>query len=72
MHKDIYIKLINMPTSIRSYVIAKFDCYCIVLNSNLTYEAQRTAYKHEKFHIDNGDYDHMSDIDFIEINAHSI
>lgn len=60
-----------LPTTIRSYVVANNDfTYTIVLNSKLSHEQNLLSYKHELFHIMNGDYEKKCDVDIIEFNAH--
>ena len=61
----------NMPTAIRSYVVANMDdSYTIMLNSRLSREQNLRSYQHEIEHILNGDYEKKCDVDIIEINAH--
>lgn len=70
---NITSKLINMPTTIKSYVVRTADNdFCIVLNSNHSFETLMKAYQHELKHIKNGDYCKNGDIDFIEITAHNL
>lgn len=62
----------DMPTTIRSYVVANADfSFTVVLNSKLSHEQHLLSYKHELEHILNGDYDKKCDVDIIEFNAHS-
>ncbi len=68
---NIISKMVNMPTTIKSYVVCTADNdFCIVLNANHSFETLMEAYQHELKHIRNGDYDKKGDIDFIEINTH--
>lgn len=63
---------LNLPTSISAYVVSNADLsYTIVLNSCLSWERRRQAYKHEMEHIENGDYERKS-VDLIEMYAHDI
>ena len=63
---------LNLPTSISAYVVSNADLsYTIVLNSCLSWERRRQAYKHEMEHIENGDYERKS-ADLIEMYAHDI
>lgn len=69
--EDITTTIVDMPTTIRSYVIAGLDStFCIVINAKLSHEAQLKAYQHEINHIINGDFDKKGDVGLIEINAH--
>lgn len=63
----------NLPTSIRSFVVAnKDESYTIVLNARLSHEQHLISYKHELEHIRNNDYEKKCSIDIIECNGHSI
>lgn len=68
--EDITTTIVDLPTTIRSYVIALDSVFCIVINAKLSYEAQLKAYQHELNHIINGDFDKKGDVGLIEINAH--
>ena len=62
----------DMPTRIRSYVVANADTsYTIILNSKLSHEQNLKSYYHEIEHIKNGDYDKKCSADLIEIASHS-
>lgn len=63
----------DMPTSVRSYVVANADMsYTIVLNSKLCHEQHLLSYAHEVDHIHRGDYDRKCSADLIEIAAHNL
>ena len=69
--EDIFVKLIALPHSIRSYVVLNKDqSYTIVLNSKLSHEQNMISYWHEIEHIKNGDYDKKCSVDMIELFAH--
>jgi len=69
---DIFVTLVELPGTVRSFVIAHADqTYTIVLNSKLSHEQHLLSYQHELDHIRNGDYDKKCSVDMIEINAHS-
>jgi hypothetical protein len=69
--EDIFVKLIDLPYTIRSYVVLNKDqSYTIVLNSKLSYEQNLISYQHEMEHIKNGDYEKKCSVDMIEIIAH--
>ena len=62
----------NMPATIKAYTVNNNDdTYTVVLNSKLNREQHLISYHHEMQHIENGDYEKKTDIDIIEINAHS-
>ena len=67
-----FIKYIDLPWSVRSYVASNSDMtYTIVLNSRLTHEQKLISYQHELNHILRGDYEKKCSVDLIEINAHA-
>lgn len=69
--EDIFVKLIELPYTIRSYVVLNKDqSYTIVLNSKLSHEQNMISYWHEIEHIKNGDYDKKCSVDMIELFAH--
>ncbi len=68
---DISVKYIDLPCSVRSYVVNNADMtYTIVLNSRLSHQQNVLSYSHECEHIANGDYDKKCSVDLIEIAAH--
>lgn len=72
LKEEITTYVVDMPTTIRSYVISNEDSsFCIVLNAKLSHEAQLQAYQHEIEHIWNKDFDKKGDVGIIEISAHT-
>lgn len=70
-YNNINVKYIDLPCSVRSYVVANDDMtYTIVLNSRLSYQQNALSYAHECRHISNGDYEKKCSVDLIEIVAH--
>lgn len=70
--EQIFTKLADMPGTIRGYSIACVDgSYTIVLNSRLSFEAQRHTYMHELEHIRNGDYEIQIDVGVLEAQRHN-
>ena len=68
---DIFVSLVELPGTVRSFVIAHADqTYTVVLNSKLSQEQHLLSYQHEVDHIKNGDYDKKCGVDLIEISAH--
>lgn len=59
-----------MPCQIRGYTVLKDDFFTIVINSRLSTEMQKEAYKHEMDHIQNGDFEKRCPANLIEVNAH--
>lgn len=63
----------DMPTTIRSYVVANNDnTYTIVLNSRLSREQHLISYYHERNHITNRDYEKKGNVGLIEIMTHTV
>ena len=55
----------NMPTSIRGYVFKDDDgAPVIVLNSRLSREQNRRTYEHERQHIERGEMDEPTYIEY--------
>lgn len=70
--EDINVVYADMPTRVRSYVVANEDTsYTIILNSKLSHEQHLISYNHEVEHIKRGDYDKKCSADLIEVSAHS-
>ena len=67
---DIKVIYLDMPTTIRSYVISRNDFFTIVLNSKLSCEQNAVSYEHELNHIKNGDYEKKCSVNMIEFMAH--
>lgn len=63
------VVLMDLPTTVRGFVRLKEDYPTIVLNSRLSYEAQRECYKHELWHLLNNDFEKY-DINSVEAEAH--
>ncbi len=73
MTQDVNVVLANMPGSIKGYTIANSDLsYTIVINSRLSFEQQQQTAKHEKDHIEKGDYDEKTSADRLEYYAHEL
>lgn len=68
---DINVKFLQLPTTVRAYVVSNSDMtYTIVLNSALSREQNIISYAHELDHIRNGDYEKKCSADLIEFYAH--
>ncbi len=71
MREEIFTYYADMPTTIRSFVIANTDMsFTIIINSKIGKEQQLIAYQHEIAHIANGDYEKDCTADLIELAAH--
>lgn len=71
MDDEIFTYYMNMPTSIRSFVVSHGNAtYTIMINSRICHEQQLSAYQHELKHILNGDYNKYDSVDQIELTAH--
>lgn len=71
MEDEIYTYYMDMPPSIRSFVISHGNSsYTIMLNARICYEQQLLAYQHELNHIINGDYIKFNSVDLMELAAH--
>ena len=69
--ENIYVRLIDLPATIKAYVVANADqSYTIVLNSTLNHEQNMKSYAHEMKHILGDDFT-KEDINKIELQAHS-
>ena len=65
--------LVDMPTGIRALTVKNNDdSYTILINAGLSAEAQCDAYDHEIEHINNHDFDHIYDINYLESIRHAV
>ncbi len=73
MDDEIYTYYIDMPTTVRSFVVSNDDmCFTIMINARMGSDQQMIAYMHEIEHIKSGDYDKHCSVDLIELAAHRI
>ncbi|WP_300773321.1 hypothetical protein [uncultured Acetatifactor sp.] len=73
MEDDIYTYYVDLPCTIRSFVVSNADMtFTIILNAKIGRDQQLQAYRHEINHIRNGDYDKKSSVDLVELAAHEI
>ena len=64
--------LVDMPTTIRSFVRRDADGYeTVVINARLSYEEQRERYRHEDGHVQRDDLSKEGSADAIEREAHT-
>ena len=70
--EDVFVRYMELPSTIRSFVVANKDLsYTILLNSKLSHEQNLISYQHELDHILRGDYEKKCSIDLIEIHSHA-
>nr|DAT92979.1 MAG TPA: IrrE N-terminal-like domain [Caudoviricetes sp.] len=71
-NEDVHVVEINLPNRVKGYTMALLDgTFCVVLNSNLSFEQRLETYNHELKHISYGDFGNgNNNIDALEINAH--
>lgn len=68
----IQVFFVDLPSSIRGLTVKNNDdSFTILINVNMSYEAQLAAYHHEMNHIANHDFDHIYDINDLELCRHS-
>lgn len=73
MEEGIFTYYVDLPTTIRSFVVSNNDMsFTILINSRMGSDQQLLAYIHEMEHIKNGDYDKRCSADLIELAAHGI
>jgi Zn-dependent peptidase ImmA (M78 family) len=54
---DIFIRELKMPLSIKAFTTIDYNGdYNIFINANLSDDAKRLAFRHEKIHIERGDF----------------
>jgi len=68
----IQVFFVDLPSSIRGLTVKNNDdSFTILINVNLSHEAQLAAYYHEMDHITHHDFDHIYDINDLELCRHS-
>lgn len=71
MTDEIYTQIVDLPTTIYSFVRQNPDgTYTIVLNARLSQEDRARHYKHEVRHITRRDFEKEIPADEIEAQAH--
>ena len=66
---EYYVRLIDLPVAVKSFVIEKEDVKTVVLNSRLSREQNVISCRHEEKHITGNDYE-KEDVQVIETQAH--
>ncbi len=73
MDDGIFTYYVDMPTTIRSFVVSNNDMsFTIIINAKIGKEQQLLAYEHEINHIKNGDYDKNCSANLIELVSHGL
>lgn len=67
---DVFIYVIDLPTSINEMVVPCVDGYTIYISSRLSKAEQESAYLHAITHIQNGDFEDVYDVQKVELQAH--
>ena len=70
MDPDIHICIVDLPTTVYSFVRKNLDSYTIIINAKLSSEDRMRHYTHELQHIRNGDFEKDMSADEIEAEAH--
>lgn len=67
---DVFIYLIDMPTTVDEVVLPSGPCdFTVYLNARLTRKAQQEAFRHALWHIQNNDFERHG-VGEIEAIAH--
>jgi len=67
---NVYVRMMDMDTCVHGLVRhTPTDDYVIIINSRLSDKAQREAFRHEMWHIQNHDFE-KPDVQQIEYEAH--
>ncbi len=62
-----------LPATVPGFTVRnEDDSYTVFLNLGLSATAQKEAYMHEREHIDNRDYDHIYDVNYLEKIRHMV
>ncbi len=71
MTRDIYTRLVDLPTTVYSFARSNPDgSYTIILNARLSQEDRARHYRHELRHIVGDDFEKEIPADEIEAQAH--
>lgn len=67
------VYLVDLPTAIRGFTVRNNDdSFTIFINAGMSDVMQRDTYDHEIEHINNHDFDHIYDINYLESLRHAI
>lgn len=69
---DIFVKLIDLPCSVRGFTKKHARGYTVVLNSRMTREQNIVTYKHELKHITEGHLDREINVQEVECELHGV
>lgn len=66
--ETIQVFIINMPTFVDGITVKNSDdSYTILINAGLTAKQQCETYDHEMSHINNHDFDHIYNVNQLEL-----
>ncbi len=68
---DIYVYIVDMPTSAAEMIMPCNGGYTIYLNARLSYQDRVKAYLHAIGHVERNDFE-KGDVQKIEMEAHNI
>ena len=68
---DIYVYIVDMPTSAAEMIMPCNGGYTIYLNARLSYQDRVKAYLHALGHVERNDFE-KADVQQIEMEAHNI
>jgi len=70
---DINVFLVDLPPSVKGYTVANADgSFSIFINARCASNIQEQTYRHEREHVENGDFDRDLPVDIIELKAHGL
>lgn len=68
---DIYVYIVDMPTTAAEMIMPCLDGYTIYLNARLSHEDRVKAYQHALRHVERNDWE-KDDVQKIEKEAHAL
>lgn len=69
MTNNVFVYIVDLPSSVKEMVCPCLDGYTIYLNSRLSQSAQEKSFRHAMWHIEHNDFE-RDDIQEIETAAH--
>lgn len=63
---DVWVTVVRMPLCVKGFCRRKLDDNCVVVNADLSDEAQRAAVEHEAEHFQRGDLEKDLSVETIE------
>ena len=68
---DIYVYIVDMPTTAAEMIMPCSGGYTIYLNARLSYQDRVKAYLHALGHVERNDFE-KADVQKIEMEAHGL